>query len=166
MSVPECRHGRDGTDGRDGCDGRDGRDGPCGPTGPRGPMPLIPFTHSISNTPQTLAIGESVTLQPRLVAHTPGYYQLLFTLFHREPCQFTVFLNGSPAPHTTVGSPISSSQVSASLVLFIHTTPTQIEIVNYRSFSPVTLGHSESGTIAPQLCATATLLFLRELRRT
>ena len=142
-------------------DGRDGRDGARGPTGPAGTV-LIPFLHSVSHAQQTVCPGDPVALEPRLLANKPGYYQLSYTLFYRDPCQFTIFVNGAPAPNTTIGSPDSSSHLSATFVLFLHCT-SHIEIVNHRSFAPVRLGGT-SGTVDGQLSAVATLLFLRERR--
>lgn len=173
--VCQCRHGRDGTDGRD---GRDGRDGPAGPQGPQGqpgpPGPAgqaqpavasqaIPFIHSFSHAQQKIAPGEAISLDPRFVTSKPGYYQLTYTVFHRDPCQLVVYINGSPAPNTTIGSP-GSSHLSATFVLFIHESPSRIELIN-RSSSSLRLGHPPTGQDDSQLSAVATLMFLREPRR-
>ena len=159
--VCQCRHGRDGTDGRD---GRDGRDGPAGPPGSAVPqLQMIPFIHSFSHAQQKIASGEAVSLDPRFVTSKPGYYQLTYTLFNRDPCQLVVYINGSPAPNTTIGTP-SSSQLSATFVLFINESPSRIEIIN-RSSSSLRLGHNPTGLDDSQLSAVATLMFLREPRR-
>ena len=172
--VCQCRHGRDGSDGRDGRDGRDGPPGPPGPPGqpgqpgqlgPPGPPSgqAIPFIHSFSHAQQKIASGEAVSLDPRFITSKPGYYQLTYTLFHRDPCQITVYVNESPAPNTTIGSP-GSSALSATFVLFLHETPSRIELIN-RSSSSLRLGFSPTGSEDSQLSAVATLMFLREPRR-
>lgn len=180
--VCQCRHGRDGTDGRDGRDGRDGPAGPTGPTGPAGAQgaqgpqgsqgppgqsavasQAIPFIHSFSHAQQKIAPGEAISLDPRFLTSKPGYYQLTYTVFHRDPCQLVVYINGSPAPNTTIGSP-GSSHLSATFVLFIHESPSRIELIN-RSSSSLRLGHPPTGLDDSQLSAVATLMFLREPRR-
>lgn len=105
-----------------------------------------------------------------------GYYHVYFNLYHNEPCQFSVFLNGSVLPGTAaVGSPTAGSQNSGGFIFLLSPSdftsltflsPTgfaaKIQIVNHTSFVPfVTLnGLTGSGSVTPQLTATATIFLL------
>jgi hypothetical protein len=137
----------------------------------------------MSQKEQTIKGGESILFDvccarvgdcSSLENHTglyfwkPGYYYITIELYHKEACQFTLFLNGTPLSGTTFGSPSASSQLSFTSIILIkacdlttttraHSNVAKLEVVNYKSYiSSVTLGGiSGSGSI-PQTTASLT----------
>jgi hypothetical protein len=104
---------------------------------------------------------------------SPGHYVVSFQIYHQEPCQFAVFINGVLLPATTVGSPTGSSvcvlqhiitltdaDVAVTPVPAGVASPTgfaaQLSVVNHTSFVPLlTLdGQTGSGSSVPQVVAT------------
>ena len=112
----------------------------------------------------------------QLLFWSAGYYNIYFNIYHLEPCQFTIFLNGAPILGTTVGSPTGSAQNSSSVIVYISPTdilyyPTglspsgfaaTIEFVNHTSFAPVINldGASGSGSAPNQIVATVVIFKL------
>jgi len=111
-----------------------------------------------------------------IVLWTPGYYKVLYNIYHVEPCQFTVFLNGIPIIGTTVGSPIGASQNASTNIIYLSpadvlVTPTSLspsgfaatlEFVNHTSYSPtINLSNNTgSGSAVPQIVATVSIFRL------
>ena len=107
----------------------------------------------------------------------PGYYHFFTNLYHQEPCQFSLFLNGVLLPNTTIGSPTGSSQNTSTYIFEIKVTDfitatslspsgfaAAIEVVNHTSFVPTVLlnGITGSGSHAPQITATVTAFLLQD----
>ena len=170
--------------------GPKGDPGEVGPQGPKGdPGIFAPsFCHVDRISDQILFLNDNVifdtapielgacaldvTSLDNILIWEAGYYHVYFNVYHTEPCQFTVFKNGAPIAHSTVGSPTGSSQNSYTVILYIspadilfYTTAQStigtaafINFRNYASFSAqVTLnGQFGSGSIPGQVTATTT----------
>jgi hypothetical protein len=107
-----------------------------------------------------------------------GYYKVLFTLYHIEPCQFTIFLNDAPHPGTITGSPTGSSVCTLAHIIYlspsdVSVSPTslsptgfaaKIQIVNHTSYAPfITLnGSGGAGSATPETHASLSLFKLAD----
>ena len=172
-----------------------GPTGDMGPTGATGP--IYPFSttfiHLDRETDQFLAQEDSVLWDKNAIlvgkcGHTigsdewfiwqPGYYHIYYNLYHQEPCQFTLFLNGVPVAGATTGSPTGSSQNSSALIITVNSSDftsfypfspgnvaARFQLVNHTSFVPIVLlnGLAGSGSMTPQITATMTMFLLLEV---
>jgi len=108
-----------------------------------------------------------------------GYYNASFTIYHNEPCQFSIFLNGNVVPGTITGSATGSSVCTISHIVVlseadIAVSPTglspsgfaaKIELVNHTSYVPlVTIdGTTGAGSAVPQSVAALSMFKLADL---
>ena len=105
----------------------------------------------------------------------PGFYHFYTNLYHQEPCQFSLFLNGNIIFETTIGSPTGAAQNSSCYIFEIKVsdfiTPTSLSpsgfaaaviVVNHTSFVPFVLlnGITGSGSVSPQVTAAVTAFLL------
>jgi hypothetical protein len=132
----------------------------------------------IFDSPDYITYGECGHVQTTSEVYVwgAGYYKVEFTLYHIEPCQFTIFLNDAPEPGTITGSPTGASVLTLSHILYISPaavgisptalSPTgfaaKLQLVNHTSFAPsITLdGSSGSGSATPQTHASLSLFKL------
>jgi len=190
LTGPEGPEGPIGTMGPIGLTGPEGPQGPIGLTGP----PFSPtFIHVDRETDQEINLEEAVIWNANQVTYggaghnsgesqlyiwNTGYYHVYYNLYHQEPCQFSMFKNGSVIPSTTTGSPTGSSQISGTSIILLteadFTTPTtlspsgfaaSLEVVNHTSYAPVIHlnGLTGSGSATPQTVATVTVFKLAEV---
>lgn len=183
--------GNTGPTGETGPSGATGPAGATGPEGATGPAFSQTFMNVTRIVDQTLAKEDPVLFDVNAIIYgdcghvagsgdlyfwQAGYYHMYFNLYHNEPCQFSVFLNGAVLPGSAAfGSPTAASQNSGTLIFllspadFTSATPlspsgfaAKIQIVNHTSFVPfVTLnGLTGSGSVAPQTTATTTIFLL------
>jgi hypothetical protein len=132
----------------------------------------------IFNSPDFITYGECGhnVGESEVYVWGAGYYKVLFTLYHVEPCQFTIFVNGAAKVGTTTGSPTGSSVCTLAHIIYLSpadvaVSPTalsptgfaaKIQLVNHTSFAPsVELdGASGSGSATPQSRASLSLFKL------
>jgi hypothetical protein len=181
--------GDQGDMGPTGPQGDKGEQGDIGPTGPKCDLTTT-FIHLNRETDQYIAQESSVIFDVIPASYgdcgavintsdiffwRPGFYHFFTNLYHQEPCQFTLFKNGTVLPNTTIGSPTGSAQNTSSYIFEIKisdfTTPTSlapsgfacsITVVNHTSFVPIVLlnGITGSGSAFPQITATVTAFLL------
>jgi hypothetical protein len=188
---PTGEMGHTGEMGPTGPTGEMGPTGHTGEMGPTGPAFSQTFIH-IDRTQQQVMVPEdnvifdSIPIKygdcdsnvntSEIYVWSAGYYNTYFNIYHREPCQFSVFLNDVILPGSTVGSPTGAAQNSSSLIFNISPadltyeatslSPTgfaaKIQFRNHTSYAPIiTLdGASGSGSATPQIVATAVIFKL------
>jgi hypothetical protein len=187
LTGPEGPQGPIGLTGPEGPQGPIGLTGPPGPTGP--PFSQT-FIHVDRETDQEINVEEAVIWNANQVIYggaghnsgetqlyiwDTGYYHVYYNLYHQEPCQFSMFKNGTVLPSLTTGSPTGASQISGTSIILLNesdfTTPTilspsgfaaSLEIVNHSSYAPAIHlnGLTGSGSATPQTVATVTIFKL------
>lgn len=130
--------------------------GCVGPTGP--PGPLLPFSNTficlnreteqllskedpIIWTSNTVKVGDinNVVNASGIYIWRPGYYMVYYNLCHKQPCQFSLFKNGTVINGSTTGSLQNSSFIIVRIdsADFISPSPTglavKLEVVNHTS---------------------------------
>jgi hypothetical protein len=143
-----------------------------------GEQTLLAEEAVIFDSPDFITYGECGHVQNTSEVYVwgAGYYKVLFTLYHVEPCQFTIFLNDAPHPGTITGSPSGASVCTLAHIIYLSPaavgisptalSPTgfaaKIQLVNHTSFAPsITLdGSSGSGSATPQTHASLSLFKL------
>jgi hypothetical protein len=143
-----------------------------------GEQTLLAEESVIFDSPDFITYGECGHVQNTSEVYVwgAGYYKVLFTLYHVEPCQFTIFINGAPHPGTVTGSPTGASVCTLAHIIYmspadVGVSPTalsptgfaaKIQLVNHTSFAPsITLdGSSGSGSATPQTHASLSLFKL------
>jgi hypothetical protein len=130
--------------------------GCVGPTGP--PGPLLPFSNTficlnreteqllskedpIIWTSNTIKLGDinNVVNASGIYIWRPGYYMVYYNLCHKQPCQFSLFKNGTVINGSTTGSLQNSSFIIVRIdsADFISPSPTglaaKLEVVNHTS---------------------------------
>ncbi len=148
--------GATGVMGLTGATGTAGATGATGVTGPVGPggttygyfyntLPqLVPISAPISLS--TIGTQSNIVMLPSaIVVLTAGLYEVAFSVSTVEPSQFTLFVNGIPAPGTTFGSGAGTQQNSGRALLSLNAGD-QLTLVNFSSASAVTLQIFAGGT--------------------
>jgi len=130
--------------------------GCVGPTGP--PGPLLPFSNTficlnreteqvlsredpIIWTSNTIKVGDinNVVNASGIYIWRPGYYMVYYNLCHKQPCQFSLFKNGTVINGSTTGSLQNSSFIIVRIdsADFISPSPAglaaKLEVVNHTS---------------------------------
>ena len=167
--------------------------GSVGPTGPAGP--ILPFSNTficlnrvteqllskedpIIWTSNQIKVGDINNLvnTSGIFIWRPGYYIVYYNLYHQQPCQFSLFKNGTVINGSTINSSTGSSQNSSFIIIridssdFICDEPlshtglaAKIELVNHTSTVPnIQLVVLNGGTAKPQVVATITAVLLLE----
>jgi hypothetical protein len=132
----------------------------------------------IFDAPDFLTYGECGHVQNTSEVYVwgAGYYKVLFTLYHVEPCQFTIFKNGVAESGTITGSPTGSSVCTLAHIIYLSpaevaVSPTalsptgfaaKLQLINHTSFAPLVEldGASGSGSATPQSRASLSLFKL------
>ena len=153
--------------------------GCVGPTGP--PGPLLPFSNTficlnreteqvlskedpIIWTSNTIKVGDinNVVNASGIYIWRPGYYMVYYNLCHKQPCQFSLFKNGTVINGSTTGSLQNSSFIIVRIdsADFISPSPTglaaKLEVVNHTS----TVQNNQQ--VAIMGCATISVILLFE----
>jgi hypothetical protein len=160
--------------------------------GPEGPAFAQTFLQTNRYANQTLLTEEAVVFDaPDFITYGEcghnvgesevyiwgaGYYKILFTLYHIEPCQFSIFINGAPETGTITGSATGASVCTLAHIIYLSpadvaVSPTalsptgfaaKIQLVNHTSFAPaITLDSSTgSGSATPQTRAALSMFKL------
>jgi hypothetical protein len=130
--------------------------GCVGPTGPPGPLLSFSNTFICLNreteqvlskedpiiwTSNTIKVGDinNVVNASGIYIWRPGYYMVYYNLCHKQPCQFSLFKNGTVINGSTTGSLQNSSFIIVRIdsADFISPSPTglaaKLEVVNHTS---------------------------------
>lgn len=156
---PSGATGATGATGSAGDTGTTGATGPSGPQGEPGVGGLLGYGYIYNLTAQSVAIEAPIVFDstgPVLgVIHAPGTtdievvdagtWSITYSVSGTEPNQFSIFVNGVPAPSTIYGSGAGTQQNTGQAILVLGAGDI-ITIVNHSSAAAVGLASLIGGT--------------------